>query len=67
MLFLLYEASSNDPSRQYYGKVVRLKHSLDASLAIRSKISFTKELRIAIALFDIPVSGCTCLSTRKHG
>ena len=30
---------------------------------MRSKISLTKELRIAIALFEIPVSGCTCFST----
>jgi len=37
--------------------------SLDASVAIRSKMSFTKELRMAIALLEIPVSGCTCLRT----
>jgi hypothetical protein len=37
--------------------------SLEASVAIRSKISLTNEFRIAIALFEIPVSGCTCLST----
>lgn len=37
--------------------------SLDASVAIRSKISLTKELRMAIALFEIPVSGCTCFNT----
>jgi hypothetical protein len=30
---------------------------------MRSKISFTKELRMAIALLEIPVSGCTCLRT----
>lgn len=36
-------------------------------MAIRSKISLTKLFKIAIALFEIPVSGCTCLSTkRKH-
>ena len=28
---------------------------------MRSKISLTKELRMAIALFEIPVSGWTCL------
>lgn len=31
--------------------------SFDASVAMRSKISLTNELRIAIALFEIPVSG----------
>ena len=36
---------------------------LDASVAIRSKISLTKLLRMAIALFEIPVSGWTCLRT----
>lgn len=40
------------------------QHILEASVAIRSKISFTNELRMAIALLEIPVSGCTCLSTR---
>ena len=43
------------------------KYSLDASVAIRSKISLTKEFKIAIALFEIPVSGCTCLSTIERG
>lgn len=37
--------------------------SLEASVATRSKMSFTKEFRIDIALPDIPVSGCTCLRT----
>ena len=41
------------------------KDVLEASVAIRSKISFTKELRMAIALLEIPVSGCTCLSTKS--
>jgi hypothetical protein len=36
---------------------------LEASVAMRSKISLTKLLRIAIALFEIPVSGWTCLRT----
>ena len=36
---------------------------LEASVAIRSKISLTKELRMAIALLEIPVSGWTCLRT----
>ena len=38
-------------------------HALDASVAIRSKISLTNEFRMAIALFEIPVSGWTCLRT----
>src|SRR5579863_3295387 len=37
--------------------------SLEASVAMRSKISLTNEFKIAIALFEIPVSGCTCLRT----
>ena len=36
---------------------------LDASVAIRSKISLTKEFRMAIALLEIPVSGWTCFNT----
>ena len=32
-------------------------------MAIRSKISLTNEFRMAIALFEIPVSGWTCLRT----
>ena len=40
---------------QYHGAFV--DDSLDASVAIRSKISLTKELRMAIALLEIPVSG----------
>lgn len=39
---------------------------LDASVAIRSKISLTNEFKIAMALFEIPVSGCTCLSTETR-
>ena len=38
-------------------------HILDASVAIRSKISLTNEFKMAIALFEIPVSGWTCLRT----
>jgi hypothetical protein len=38
--------------------------SLDASVAMRSKMSATNELRMAMALFEIPVSGWTCLRTR---
>ena len=33
------------------------------SLQIHSKMSLTKEFKIAIALLEIPVSGCTCFST----
>ena len=36
---------------------------LDASVAMRSKMSFTKEFKMAMALFEIPVSGWTCLRT----
>lgn len=36
---------------------------LDASPAIRSKMSLTNELRMAMALFEIPVSGWTCFRT----
>ena len=43
-----------------------LADSLEASVAIRSKMSLTNEFRMAIALFEIPVSGWTCLRTRKH-
>ena len=30
---------------------------------MRSKMSLTKEFRMAIALLEIPVSGCTCFNT----
>lgn len=43
--------------------ISKKEYWLEASVAIRSKISLTKELRMAIALLEIPVSGCTCLST----
>jgi len=39
---------------------------LEASVAMRSKISFTKLLRMAIALLEIPVSGWTCLRTEQE-
>ena len=32
-------------------------------MAIRSKMSLTNEFKMAIALFEIPVSGWTCLRT----
>lgn len=63
VLFLLYEASSASNHQRRQSHVKKIVHILEASLAILSKISFTKELRIAMALFEIPVSGCTCLST----
>ena len=40
-------------------------NALEASVAIRSKISLTNELRMAIALLEIPVSGWTCLRTAE--
>lgn len=40
-------------------------NALDASVAMRSKISFTNEFKMAIALFEIPVSGWTCLRTYR--
>jgi hypothetical protein len=30
---------------------------------MRSKMSLTNEFRMAMALLEIPVSGCTCLNT----
>jgi hypothetical protein len=39
--------------------------SLEASVAMRSKMSLTNELRIAMALLEIPVSGWTCLRTTR--
>lgn len=40
--------------------------SLDASVATRSKMSLTKEFRIDMARFEIPVSGWTCLRTGEQ-
>jgi hypothetical protein len=37
--------------------------SLEASVATRSKMSLTKELRMLMARLEIPVSGWTCLRT----
>ena len=36
-------------------------------MAIRSKISLTNELRMAMALLEIPVSGWTCFKTGEQG
>lgn len=40
--------------------------SFEASEAMRSKMSLTNELRMAMALLEIPVSGWTCFNTGKH-
>ena len=37
--------------------------SFDASVASLSKMSLMNEFRIDIPLFEMPVLGCTCLST----
>lgn len=39
--------------------------SFEASVAMRSKMSLTKELRMAMALLEIPVSGWTCFNTAQ--
>lgn len=54
--FLEYAANSKTKAKNHC-KSPKGKNSLDASVAIRSKMSLTKLFRIAIALFDIPVSG----------
>ena len=38
---------------------------LEASVAICSKISLTNELRTAIALFEMPISGWSCFNTTR--
>jgi len=63
--FLEYAASSNLRSVSI-AKSRTNCHSLEASVAMRSKISLTKEFKIAIALFEIPVSGWTCFKTEGH-
>jgi hypothetical protein len=37
--------------------------NLEASVVMWLKMSLTKEFKMAIALLDIPVLWCTCLST----
>ena len=64
--FFEYDASSESNSSSVKSKTQKGDNVLEASEAIRSKISLTNELRMAIALFEIPVSGCTCLSTVKR-
>lgn len=39
---------------------------MEASVATRSKMSLTKELRIDMARLEIPVSGWTCLRTGEE-
>ncbi len=65
--FFEYDASSEIGMRQRIFFLKRNMNILDASVAMRSKISLTNELRMAIALLEIPVSGWTCLRTRQHG
>lgn len=56
--FLEYEANSIVPlmKMQSDKNAVRM-HVLEASVAMRSKISLTNEFKIAMALLEIPVSG----------
>lgn len=61
--FLEYAASSEMNGRMRSEQDER--HALEASVAMRSKISLTNEFKMAIALLEIPVSACTCLSTLK--
>lgn len=44
-------------SENEYVTTKRNHNVLEASVATRSKMSLTKELRMAIALLEIPVSG----------
>jgi len=59
VLFLLYDANSTQSTvvSCRHSTTTNHQHVLEASEAIRSKISFTNELRMAIALFEMPVSG----------
>ena len=67
--FLVMRWSTSSSKMQVLGNRLEsslsnsLRDSLDASVAMRSKISLTKEFRIAIALLEIPVSGWTCFNT----
>ena len=40
------------------------RQSLEASRAMRSKMSLMNEFMIDMPFLEMPVSGCTCLSTR---
>jgi len=62
--FLEYAANSVPFIRMLVNhRVGKKNYVLEASVAMRSKMSLTKEFKIAIALLEIPVSGCTCFST----
>ena len=61
--FFEYEVNSVTKSQHAFFAARDNWDILDASVAIRSKMSLTKEFRIAIALLEIPVSGWTCLRT----
>ena len=57
-----YDASSTRRHVDEHGvsKCRRERDLLEASVAMCSKISFTNEFKMAIALLEIPVSGWTC-------
>ena len=63
--FLEYVTSSDTRSASI-GKSKINSCLLEASVAMRSKILLTNEFRIAMALFEIPVSGWTCFKTIGH-
>ena len=64
---LEYDTSSGVHAiRRTPTQVHAVTYSTPQSLVICSKISFTKGLGMAIASLEIPVSGCTCLSTVKR-
>lgn len=64
--FLEYEASPRVKPVRAVPLFAAKQNLLDASLAMRSKISLTNEFKIAIALLEIPVSGWTCFKTTIH-
>ena len=53
-------------SKRVVSRTVKKRDALEASVAMRSKISLTNEFKMAIALFEIPVSGWTCLRTGEQ-
>jgi len=56
--FLEYDASSvNTCQKRALKRRVTIVALLEASVAMRSKISLTNEFKMAIALLEIPVSG----------
>lgn len=58
-----FEYAASSVQKVNYAENNMKEHILEASVAIRSKISLTNEFKMAIALVDMPVSGCTCLRT----